>query len=95
MREPTNTYRVAMAVNRPVAWWGRLEAEGVETLREAVSRRLTAGARLHQADVPAGDGAALAWLHQHGEVVSSEPDGETVHVTVRITDAEWDRFSAR
>ena len=32
MREPTNTYRVAMAINRPVAWWGRLEAEGVETL---------------------------------------------------------------
>ena len=32
MREPTNTYRVAMAVNRPVALWGRLETEGVEAL---------------------------------------------------------------
>jgi 1-acyl-sn-glycerol-3-phosphate acyltransferase len=32
MREPTRTYRIAMAVNLPVAVWGRLEASGVETL---------------------------------------------------------------
>jgi 1-acyl-sn-glycerol-3-phosphate acyltransferase len=32
MREPTRTYRVAMAVNLPVALWGRIEASGVETL---------------------------------------------------------------
>jgi 1-acyl-sn-glycerol-3-phosphate acyltransferase len=30
--EPMPTYRFAMAVNRPVALWGRLRAEGVETL---------------------------------------------------------------
>jgi 1-acyl-sn-glycerol-3-phosphate acyltransferase len=30
--EPMPTYRFAMAVNRPVAWWGRLEAEGVDLL---------------------------------------------------------------
>jgi len=32
MREPSRTYRAAMALNRPVARWGRLGAEGVETL---------------------------------------------------------------
>jgi 1-acyl-sn-glycerol-3-phosphate acyltransferase len=32
MREPSRTYRLAMAVNRPVAWWGRLRVEGLETL---------------------------------------------------------------
>jgi 1-acyl-sn-glycerol-3-phosphate acyltransferase len=32
MREPTRTYRIAMAVNLPVARWARLEATGVETL---------------------------------------------------------------
>jgi 1-acyl-sn-glycerol-3-phosphate acyltransferase len=32
MREPSRTYRVAMAVNRPVAWWGRLRVEGLEAL---------------------------------------------------------------
>jgi 1-acyl-sn-glycerol-3-phosphate acyltransferase len=32
MREPTRTYRTAMAVNLPVARWARLEVSGVETL---------------------------------------------------------------
>jgi 1-acyl-sn-glycerol-3-phosphate acyltransferase len=32
MRERTRTYRVAMALNRPVALWGRLRVEGLETL---------------------------------------------------------------
>ena len=35
MRERTRTYRLAMAVNRPVAIWGRLQVEGLETLPES------------------------------------------------------------
>jgi len=35
MNERTRTYGVAMAVNRPVAWWGRLEASGLESLPES------------------------------------------------------------
>ena len=32
MQERTRTYRIAMAVNRPVARWGRLQVEGLETV---------------------------------------------------------------
>jgi 1-acyl-sn-glycerol-3-phosphate acyltransferase len=32
MRERTRTYRLVMALNRPVALWGRLQVEGLETL---------------------------------------------------------------
>ena len=32
MRERTRTYRVAMALNRPVAWWGRLKVDGLDSL---------------------------------------------------------------
>jgi 1-acyl-sn-glycerol-3-phosphate acyltransferase len=32
MRERTRTYRTVMALNRPVAIWGRLQVEGLETL---------------------------------------------------------------
>jgi 1-acyl-sn-glycerol-3-phosphate acyltransferase len=35
MRERTRTYRTVMALSRPVALWGRLQAEGVETLPES------------------------------------------------------------
>ncbi|MGB7684238.1 MAG: lysophospholipid acyltransferase family protein [Solirubrobacterales bacterium] len=32
MRERTRTYAVAMAINRPVARWGRLQVEGLDSL---------------------------------------------------------------
>lgn len=35
MRERTRTYAAAMAVNLPVAWWGRLQVEGLEALPES------------------------------------------------------------
>jgi 1-acyl-sn-glycerol-3-phosphate acyltransferase len=35
MKERTRTYGIAMALNRPVAWWGRLEVSGLETLPES------------------------------------------------------------
>jgi 1-acyl-sn-glycerol-3-phosphate acyltransferase len=35
MRERTRTYRLAMAVGRPVALWGGLRVEGLETLPES------------------------------------------------------------
>ncbi|HET8954561.1 MAG TPA: lysophospholipid acyltransferase family protein [Solirubrobacterales bacterium] len=35
MRERTRTYSVAMAVNLPVAWWGRLKVEGLEAIPES------------------------------------------------------------
>jgi 1-acyl-sn-glycerol-3-phosphate acyltransferase len=35
MHERTRTYRLAMAVARPVALWGRLRVEGLETLPES------------------------------------------------------------
>jgi 1-acyl-sn-glycerol-3-phosphate acyltransferase len=35
MRERTRTYRFAMAVNRPVARWGRLQVEGLESVPES------------------------------------------------------------
>lgn len=32
MQERTRTYRLAMALSRPVAWWGRLRVEGLESV---------------------------------------------------------------
>jgi 1-acyl-sn-glycerol-3-phosphate acyltransferase len=35
MRERTRTYSLAMALNRPVARWGRMRVEGLETVPES------------------------------------------------------------
>lgn len=34
VNERTRTYALAMAVNRPVAWWGRMQVEGLEAVPE-------------------------------------------------------------
>jgi 1-acyl-sn-glycerol-3-phosphate acyltransferase len=35
MQERTRTYALAMALNRPVAWWGRLRVEGLDSIPES------------------------------------------------------------
>ncbi|MBS1880737.1 MAG: 1-acyl-sn-glycerol-3-phosphate acyltransferase [Actinobacteria bacterium] len=35
MQERTRTYRVALAIAGPVAWWGRLRVEGLESVPES------------------------------------------------------------
>jgi len=72
-----------------------LTGDGVDDLARALSDRLTRGARVHSVRLPAGDGAAIAWLHGHGEVLAIEANGETMRMDVRLTEAEWARFEAR
>jgi GTP-binding protein HflX len=72
-----------------------LSGEGVDTLRDALSARLTRGARVHHVELASADGAAIAWLHRHGEVLAREDAGETVRIDVRIGETDWARFAAR
>jgi len=72
---------------------------GVDALRALLGERLTRGARLHSITVPASDGARIAWLHRHGEVLADNEAGEgdggpLRRIDVRLTDKEWGRFEA-
>ena len=72
-----------------------LTGEGVDTLVRRIADRLTAGYRRQKITLDAADGAAAAWLHQHGEVLSQTHDGAGITFDVRMADREWDRFQAR
>jgi GTP-binding protein HflX len=72
-----------------------LTGEGVEALARAVSDRLSRGSRVHTVRIDPGDGAAIAWLHQHGEVLASETGEATTRLDVRLSDIDWARFAAR
>jgi len=72
-----------------------LTGEGIDNLRRSVAERLLAGARVHSIALAAGDGGAIAWLHQHGEVLDQAMEGETLTMDVRLSPDEWDRFQAR
>ncbi|MGH7006035.1 MAG: GTPase HflX, partial [Alphaproteobacteria bacterium] len=45
--------------------------------------------------VSLADGAGIAWLYQHGDVVGRRDDDEFAHVTVRLDEADLARFQAR
>ena len=72
-----------------------LTGEGIDDLRRVVAERLLAGARVHSIELPASDGGAIAWLHQHGEVIDQAMEGETLKMDVRLSPDEFARFQSR
>ncbi|MGH7107665.1 MAG: hypothetical protein ACREFT_14285, partial [Acetobacteraceae bacterium] len=72
-----------------------LTGEGLAALRTAIDARLAAG--LEEADyaLKPEDGAGLAWLYRHGEVIARNDAADAVHVTVRLTPALRARFEER
>src|SRR3546814_7937553 len=53
-----------------------LTGAGVSDLQRMMSDKLTTQSRVRSIDLPAEDGAALAWLHANGEVLDSQAEGE-------------------
>ena len=73
-----------------------LTGEGIDTLFGRLGERLTKGARLHHFAIPAGEGARIAWLYSHGEVLADEApgDGQTRELDVRLSEKDLGRFVA-
>ncbi len=70
--------------------------EGLDELRRAISDRMTSGNTVYRFHIPASDGAALAWLHEYGEVLDVKEGGDAVlALSVRLSDAAHARFQAR
>ena len=71
----------------------RLTGEGVDALRDVISQRLQAGAahRIRSSSA-AGEGERIAWLHARGEVLDQRHDGDTIHVAVKLSPENWERF---
>ena len=73
-----------------------LTGEGVDDFLSRVDAILTAGSREHQITLEANEGKALAWLHQHGHVLSDEPEGGKGRrsLVVKLSDKEYGRFQS-
>ena len=72
-----------------------ITGDGVEALMQAIERRLMSDVEQTPIDVPLSDGASLAWLYRHGEVVERHDDDEVAHVLVNLRPADVERFAAR
>mgnify|MGYP000038225619 FL=1 len=70
-----------------------LTGEGVDQLQRMISDHMTRGAKVYTFSIPVADGASLAWLHEHGEVLRSETGDDMTNVEVRLSDASFARFT--
>jgi GTP-binding protein HflX len=66
--------------------------EGLPALKSAIDERIAAGMEIADYQIASEDGARLAWLYQHGEVVDRHDGDAAVHVTVRLLPADRARF---
>jgi GTP-binding protein HflX len=69
-----------------------LTGEGLDALLTAIDRRLGSRHVSMHYDIAVEDGAKLAWLYRHGEVVARADDEALVHVEVRLSEADRARF---
>lgn len=73
-----------------------LDGRGVETLLDTIEDRITQSRVVLEVEVPAEDGAALAWLHETCEVLDrhAQPDGST-QLIVRLPRERTERVMNR
>jgi GTP-binding protein HflX len=81
--------------NRDVVPISAVTGEGCDKLLALFDERLDGGRRLVDLAVPLTDGAGIAWLYRHGEVVDRRDDEESAHISVRLAESDLGRFRSR
>jgi GTPase len=81
--------------NRDAVAVSALTGAGCEALVETLDRRLDGERQEVALAVPLSDGAAIAWLYAHGEVLHRRDDEERAHFAVRLSPADLGRFKHR
>lgn len=72
-----------------------ITGEGLEALKAAIDSRISHGMEVLDYDIPSHEGARMAWLYQHGEVIERYDDENAVHLKVRLLPADRARFEQR
>jgi GTP-binding protein HflX len=69
-----------------------LTGEGCDALLAGIDRRMDRGRDLCEYAIHVGDGRAIAWLYENGEVCDRRDEGEYAHIKVRLAAADQARF---
>lgn len=72
-----------------------LTGQGIEDLRLLIAERLDRGSAVHDVRLAVSDGENLAWLHRNGSVLDQQVDGDRIHISVKLSAIDWDRFQDR
>lgn len=72
-----------------------LTGYGCDTLLERIDGMLDADRVEMDVTLDAGDGAAIAWLHRHGEVLNMKEEGGSLKLSVALSQAEAGKWLKR
>ena len=72
-----------------------LTGEGCRRLLEVLDRRTAENWPLVDVSIGLEDGAGLAWLYDHGEVVERRDGDDAIHLKVRLNPANAERLARR
>ncbi|MBI5164375.1 MAG: GTPase HflX [Magnetospirillum sp.] len=87
---------VNQAIRRPGAMpISAVTGEGLDVLLSEFDRRLAAGRETIDVSLAISDGATIAWLYRHGEVVARRDDETTAYLRVRLDPPDVQRFHQR
>ena len=70
-------------------------SEGCNELIDLIDQRITASSILIETSVLHADGATMAWLYDHGEVIERVEGEEATHLKVRLDPVNAERFRQR
>jgi GTP-binding protein HflX len=69
-----------------------ITGEGLDGLKAEIDTRIAAGMEVAAYAIPPANGASIAWLYRHGEVIDREDADDAVRVRVRLLPADRARF---
>jgi GTPase len=69
-----------------------ITSDGLPALLAAIDARMAAGMERAEYAIPPADGARIAWLYEHGEVVDRIDEEAAIRLTVRLLPADRARF---
>ena len=81
--------------NTPAVLLSAATGDGCETLTAAIDTRITENYLIVEIALPHDDGASLAWLYDHADVIERRDEEDAAHLKVRIDAADWARFEQR
>ena len=72
-----------------------LTGAGCQRLLERIDRRLSENRHVVNLDIDLADGAALAWLYRHGEILERRDEGLEAHLVVALDAVDEARFRSQ
>jgi GTP-binding protein HflX len=81
--------------NIPAVMVSAIKGDGCKQLIATINERISARFKLIEVSLTHDDGASLAWLYDHGEVVERQDKADAIHLKVRLDSANAARFQRR